>query len=357
MGGFTEGKSILQFLDLVGVWCGWGVGWVGRDRGDPNPHKPNPPIKHMERSEPTNISFTEKYRPESFQEMVMEDTTRTIFDNILESQRIPNLILHGPPGTGKTTAIINLKRYLYSVSEIKELTIHLNASDDRGVDVVRKQISLFVKSKNMFYKGTKLVVMDEVDSMTPTAQRELISIISTYSGNMDVSFILMCNYYSKLDPVLTEYFVRIPFSHLDKEPVLRMIRDICDKESIPFDATNAATLYDYYDNDIRSILNHIQTNGSLSIIGDHIVSQIHHSILQSIDNASVECIAEKLIDACAVLNMSTDEFIHYHIKWLRANHPLFFTQHIDDFKYELIHCMDDDDISKVWFHVSLMSGL
>ncbi len=305
-------------------------------------------------NEPINISFTEKYRPTSFNDMVMESTTRKIFDNIINTKRIPNMILHGPPGTGKTTAILNLKRNLYSSSEIKELTIHLNASDDRGVDVVRKQIALFVKSKNMFHQGVKLLILDEFDSATPTAQRELISIITSYAPTANISCVLMCNYYSKLDPVLTEYFVRIPFSHLDKEPVLEMIRNICDKESIAYDHNNAATLYDYYDNDIRSILNHIQTNGSLAIIGDHVVGQIHHSIISSGDIASVELVSEKLTDACANLDISIDEFIHYHIKWLRKNHPLFFMKHIDDFKYELIHCMDDNDVSKLWFHVSLL---
>jgi len=308
-------------------------------------------------TEATNISFTEKYRPKTFDDMVMESTTRTIFNNILKSKQIPNMILHGPPGTGKTTAIVNLKRYLYSSSEIKELTIHLNASDDRGVDVVRKQIALFVKSKNMFHQGTKIVVLDETDSMTPTAQRELISIISTYSGIKNVSFILMCNFYSKLDPILTEYFVRIPFSHLDKAPVIDMVRKICEKESIDFDRDNADTLYEYYDNDIRSILNHIQTNGSLSVISDKIIGRIHQSIICSGDIASVELVSKKLTHACATLDISIEDFIHHHIKWLRAYHLDFFMKHIDDFKYELINCMDDSDVSKLWFHVSLLADL
>ena len=312
----------------------------------------------MSRSvETPNISFTEKYRPTSFNDMVMESTTRTIFNNILKTKQIPNLILHGPPGTGKTTAIVNLKRYLYSSSEIKELTIHLNASDDRGVDVVRKQISLFVKSKNMFYKGCKLLILDEFDSATPTAQRELISIITSYAPSANISTILMCNFYSKLDPVLTEYFVRIPFSFLDKEPVIDMIRTICDKESIVFNADNAATLYEYYDNDIRSILNHIQTNGSLAVISDKIIDRIHEFIIGSGDIASVELVSEKLTHACATLDISISDFIHHHIKWLRTYHLDFFMNHIDDFKYELIHCMEDNDISQTWFHVSLLADL
>jgi replication factor C subunit 3/5 len=308
-------------------------------------------------SEPPNISFTEKYRPTSFNDMVMESTTRTIFNNILKTKQIPNLILHGPPGTGKTTAIVNLKRCLYSSSEIKELTIHLNASDDRGVDVVRKQISLFVKSKNMFYQGCKLLILDEFDSATPTAQRELISIITSYAPSANISTILMCNFYSKLDPVLTEYFVRIPFSFLDKDPVIDMIRKICEKETIDFDADNAATLYEYYDNDIRSILNHIQTNGSLAVISDKIIGRIHQSIIGSGDIASVELVSEKLTHVCATLDINISDFIHHHIKWLQTYHLDFFMKHIDDFKYELIHCMEDNDVSQIWFHVSLLADL
>ena len=303
--------------------------------------------------QPENVSFTEKYRPTSFRDIVLQDTSRQIFDNILKTRQIPNLLLHGPPGTGKTTAILNLKKHLYTPSEIRELTVHLNASDDRGVYVVRKQIALFARSKPLFHRGCKLIVLDEIDSMTPAAQKELITVIETYRKNADISFILMCNYYSRLDTKLIEHFVRIPFSFLEPEPVIDMIRGICAKERIEFKHDDAEMLYEYYDNDIRSILNHIQTNGSLRVIGSHTIGKLHDFISED-TSGSVQRIAAQLIHLCAEEDIGIDDFIHFHVKYIQANHPDFFMTHIDDFKYILIQIMEEDDISKLWFHVSVV---
>ena len=307
----------------------------------------------MEQSEQENVSFTEKYRPTTFQDIVLQDTSRRIFDNMLKSRQIPNLLLHGPPGTGKTTAILNLKRHLYSPAEIRELTIHLNASDDRGVYVVRKQIALFAKSKPLFHSGVKLVVLDEIDYMTPTAQKELITVIESYSKNADISFILMCNYYSRLDTKLIEHFVRIPFSFLEPEPVIEMIRCICEKEDISFNHDDANMLYEYYDNDIRSILNHIQTNGNLRVIGYSTIKKLHELIAENTSN-SVQYVTKELIHMCAEEDINVIDFIHFHVKYIQENYPDHFLKHIEDFKYLLIQAMEEDDISRIWFHVSVV---
>ena len=115
-----------------------------------------------------NIPWIEKYRPNTFQEIVLDPLNRKIFSNILNKQYFPNLLFYGPPGTGKTTTIINLINEYQTKYEKKtsENIIHLNASDERGIDIIRNQIQLFVKSKNFFNKGMKFVILDEVDYMT-----------------------------------------------------------------------------------------------------------------------------------------------------------------------------------------------
>ena len=104
------------------------------------------------------------------------------------------MLFYGPPGTGKTTTIINLVNAYQSKLNMRNrgLMIHLNASDERGIDIIRNQIYQFVKTKNLFETGYKFVVLDEVDYMTKNAQQALKYLLQTCGNN--VKFFLICNY-------------------------------------------------------------------------------------------------------------------------------------------------------------------
>ena len=99
-----------------------------------------------------SIPWVEKYRPTNFDDIVLDPINRRIFENILEKNYFPNLLFYGPPGTGKTTTIINIiNEYQTRYNQKNKGTIiHLNASDERGIDIIRSQIHQFVKSKNLF---------------------------------------------------------------------------------------------------------------------------------------------------------------------------------------------------------------
>lgn len=147
----------------------------------------------------TGVPWVEKHRPSSMGSIVLDDINRDILTNVLKSNYFPNLLLHGPPGTGKTTTIINLvKEYQTQNDELnKGLMIHLNASDDRGIDTIRSQISQFVGTQGLFTQGLKFVILDEVDYMTKTAQQALRCLLNAHRGN--VRFCLICNYISRID--------------------------------------------------------------------------------------------------------------------------------------------------------------
>ena len=127
------------------------------------------------------------------------------------------MLLYGPPGTGKTTTIINLiNKYQENENcKNKDLIIHLNASDDRGVDIVRNQIYQFVNTKTLFNNGLKFIILDEVDYMTKNAQCALRYLIQQYSSN--IKFCLICNYISRIDNSLQNEFVRLKFCNLPKK--------------------------------------------------------------------------------------------------------------------------------------------
>ena len=135
-------------------------------------------------------------------DVVLEPLNRELFCNILSKNYFPNLLIYGSPGCGKTTICVNLinehQRKYNKVN--KNNIIHLNASDERGIDIIRNQIYQFVKSKNLFEPGLKFVILDEVDYMTKNAQQALKYILQTSTNN--VRFCLICNYITKIDESL-----------------------------------------------------------------------------------------------------------------------------------------------------------
>ena len=141
-------------------------------------------------------------------------------------------IVIGPPGTGKTTTIINLVNSFQEKHNQKNqgLMIHLNASDDRGIDIIRNQINSFVNSEALFNMGTKFVILDEVDYMTKNAQQALKYLLQKYPEN--VRFCLICNYISRIDESLQNEFMRCRFNKLPNVEVNNFVNKIIKNENM-----------------------------------------------------------------------------------------------------------------------------
>lgn len=218
-----------------------------------------------------HIPWVEKYRPKSFQNIVLDDYNKTIFTNLVKRNYIPNLILYGPPGTGKTTTIINLINiYQKNNNQVnKGLLIHLNASDERGIDIIRNQINTFVNSKSMFHTGIKFVILDEVDYMTKNAQTALKYVIQEYKH--DVRFCLICNYISKIDESLQQELVRIRFNQLPKNYVIDFLNIINEKEKLGLEYKQLESIQECYKSDMRSMINYMQSN-QLAIKNTNVIS-------------------------------------------------------------------------------------
>ena len=204
--------------------------------------------------------WVEKYRPKNLKDVVLDNTNKTILNNIITKSYFPNLLLYGPPGTGKTTTIINLiKAYQKSVTkENKRYIIHLNASDDRGIEIIRNQIYQFVHTKTLFGKGLKFVILDEVDYMTKNAQQALRYLIQQFSSN--VRFCLICNYISRIDNALQNEFIRLRFCQLPKKDVNLFLKNIIINENLKISDSYIYHIQKTFKSDIRSMINYIQSN-------------------------------------------------------------------------------------------------
>jgi len=219
-----------------------------------------------------NIPWVEKYRPNNFDDIVLDPINRKIFQNILDKNYFPNLLFYGPPGTGKTTTIINIiNEYQIRYNQKNKGTIiHLNASDERGIDIIRSQIHQFVKSKNFFDAGLKFVILDEVDYMTKNAQQALKYLLQSSCYN--VRFCLICNYISKIDESLKNEFICIRFNQLPKNDIYKFIKNITKNENLDLSDAVIDRIQQIYNSDIRSMINFIQLNQNITMWEENIVT-------------------------------------------------------------------------------------
>ena len=231
----------------------------------------------------TSSVFIEKHRPTKFENIVLDPLNKKILTNIINTSYFPNLLFYGPPGTGKTTTIINLvNAYQEKLNQKnKELMIHLNASDERGIDIIRSQISQFVNSKTLFNQGMKFVILDEVDYITKNAQQALRYLLQNYSGS--VRFCLICNYISRIDEGLQNEFLRLRFNQLPEKDIINFLGNISSAENLNLTEKSLYSIQKLYKSDIRSMINFMQSNQNLkedctNIIDNNVWNNLYNKI-------------------------------------------------------------------------------
>jgi len=231
-------------------------------------------IPHVDKT----IPWVEKFRPNNLNDIVLDPFNKSIIDQIIETNYFPNILLYGPPGTGKTTTIINLvNKFQEKHNQLnKGLMIHLNASDERGIDIIRSQIHQFVNSNSLFHNGIKFVILDEVDYMTKNAQQALKYLLQGFNNN--VRFCLICNYISRIDESLQNEFMRIRFNQLPESDIIQFLSTICQKEGLTIPAEKLRSIQRLFKSDIRSMINYIQSNQYIvtnkEVVNDNIWNEL-----------------------------------------------------------------------------------
>ena len=305
------------------------------------------------------IPFVEKYRPIVFDDIVLDPLNKQILKNVIETSYFPNLLFYGPPGTGKTTTIINLINSYQNKMGVKnkELIIHLNASDERGIDIIRNQINFFVNSKPLFNNGMKFVILDEVDYMTKNAQQALRYLLQNYTSN--VRFCLICNYISKIDEGLQNEFIRLRFNQLPKEEIITFLNHISLSEELNLSQKTLSSIQKLYKSDIRSMINFMQSNQNLeneclNIIDNEVWDELYTKILQ---NKKIENI-NSFINFISI-NYNIDkkniikDFLNYIIKTYTKNVNSKFL----DFVENLIHSQNNNNNIHINYLISKLSSL
>ncbi|XP_031273136.1 replication factor C subunit 3 [Pistacia vera] len=203
--------------------------------------------------------WVEKYRPQSLADVAAHRDIVDTIDRLTSENRLPHLLLYGPPGTGKTSTILAVARKLYG-AQYHNMILELNASDDRGIDVVRQQIQDFASTQSFSFgakASVKLVLLDEADAMTKDAQFALRRVIEKYTKN--TRFTLICNHVNKIIPALQSRCTRFRFAPLEPSHVTERLKHVVKAEGLDVTESGLAALVRLCNGDMRKALNILQS--------------------------------------------------------------------------------------------------
>jgi len=198
--------------------------------------------------------WTEKYRPKTLDEVIGQDHVVKRLKAFVKKKNIPNMLFAGPAGVGKTTCAIALARELYG-ENWKQNFLETNASDERGINVVRGKIKDFARTKPIG-ADFKIIFLDESDALTQEAQQALRRTMEKYAAT--TRFILSCNYSSKIIPPIQSRCAIFRFKPISPEDMAKRIKEICEKEGIEVTEEGIKAVVRVAEGDMRQAINILQ---------------------------------------------------------------------------------------------------
>jgi replication factor C small subunit len=267
-----------------------------------------------------NLMWSEKYRPKKLSEVVDQKEIVKGIGNLIKSPDIPHMLFAGPAGVGKTTSALCIAVELLG-EQWRKNTLELNASDERGIKMVRERVKEFAASVKLAtdkeFGKPKIIILDEADEMTPEAQTALRRIIEDSART--TRFIIICNYLSQIIEPIQSRCVVFRFTRLPKEEIIDHLQTICEKEKVKYEEKAIAQIFDATGGDLRHSINIMQAAAGMGSVSTANVtaavglsgrSKVGEVLRLALGGKFNEARA-KLLELTQVYGMSETDFMKY----------------------------------------------
>jgi replication factor C small subunit len=277
-------------------------------------------LQSAKKTDLANLMWSEKYRPKKLSEVVDQKDIIKGISNMIKSPDIPHMLFAGPAGVGKTTTALCIAIELLG-EEWRKNTLELNASDERGIKMVRERVKEFAASIKLAgdkeFGKPKIIILDEADEMTSEAQTALRRIIEDSART--TRFVIICNYLSQIIEPIQSRCVVFRFTRLPKEDVIGHLKMICEQQKVKYEEKALAQIYEATGGDLRHSINIMQAASGMGLVSAASVtaamglsgrSRVGEVLRLAMSGKFNESRA-KLLELTQVYGMSEGDFMKY----------------------------------------------